>query len=159
MSWWSPPNTRMFKVASWQYLKTPGCNSRKRSTALHFYQNRQLERYSSKEAKRLTLRQLVALLSLVSHPGSGATQIPDLQVFFGRTMDEERLIKVLDAFFHVLTLTLWLWPTECQLCPHRATRAHCAQTTRLASSALCCGDTRRCCKSLRSSFPVFPCLT
>ncbi|CAA7259766.1 unnamed protein product [Cyclocybe aegerita] len=42
------------------------------STALHFYQNRQLELYASKEAKRLTLRQLV---------------------FFGRSMSEERLIK------------------------------------------------------------------
>lgn len=29
------------------------------STALHFYQNRQLELYASKEAKRLSLRQLV----------------------------------------------------------------------------------------------------
>jgi hypothetical protein len=29
------------------------------STALQFYQNRQLELYASKEAKRLTLRQLV----------------------------------------------------------------------------------------------------
>ncbi|GLB33838.1 putative alpha-ketoacid dehydrogenase kinase [Lyophyllum shimeji] len=45
---------------------------RSESTALHFYQNRQLELYASKEAKRLTLRQLV---------------------FFGRSMDEERLIK------------------------------------------------------------------
>ncbi|KAF8165319.1 branched-chain alpha-ketoacid dehydrogenase [Crassisporium funariophilum] len=42
------------------------------STALHFYQNRQLELYASKEAKRLTLRQLV---------------------FFGRSMNEERLLK------------------------------------------------------------------
>ncbi|KAG5652459.1 hypothetical protein H0H81_004955 [Sphagnurus paluster] len=45
---------------------------RRESTALHFYQNRQLELYASKEAKRLTLRQLI---------------------FFGRSMDEERLIK------------------------------------------------------------------
>ncbi|KAG5649042.1 hypothetical protein DXG03_000391 [Asterophora parasitica] len=45
---------------------------RHESTALHFYQNRQLELYASKEAKRLTLRQLV---------------------FFGRSMDEDRLIK------------------------------------------------------------------
>ncbi|PFH52750.1 hypothetical protein AMATHDRAFT_73881 [Amanita thiersii Skay4041] len=46
--------------------------SRYHSTALHFYQNRQLELYASKEAKRLTLRQLV---------------------FYGRSMDEERLVK------------------------------------------------------------------
>ncbi|KAF8076416.1 branched-chain alpha-ketoacid dehydrogenase [Lyophyllum atratum] len=44
---------------------------RNESTALHFYQNRQLELYASKEAKRLTLRQLV---------------------FFGRSMDKDRLI-------------------------------------------------------------------
>ncbi|PAV20924.1 alpha-ketoacid dehydrogenase kinase [Pyrrhoderma noxium] len=42
------------------------------SSALHFYQNRQLELYAAKETKRLTLRQLV---------------------FFGRSMSEERLIK------------------------------------------------------------------
>ncbi|KAI5125005.1 hypothetical protein M0805_007429 [Coniferiporia weirii] len=42
------------------------------SSALHFYQNRQLELYAAKETKRLTLRQLV---------------------FFGRAMNEERLIK------------------------------------------------------------------
>ncbi len=32
------------------------------STALHFYQNRQLELYAAKETKRLTLRQLVVFL-------------------------------------------------------------------------------------------------
>ncbi|KDQ64529.1 hypothetical protein JAAARDRAFT_28172 [Jaapia argillacea MUCL 33604] len=42
------------------------------NTALHFYQNRQLELYAAKEANRLTLRQLV---------------------FFGRSMTEERLVK------------------------------------------------------------------
>ncbi|PBL02587.1 alpha-ketoacid dehydrogenase kinase [Armillaria gallica] len=41
------------------------------STALHFYQNRQLELYAAKETKRLTLRQLV---------------------FFGRSINEERII-------------------------------------------------------------------
>ncbi|KAK7049499.1 putative protein kinase [Paramarasmius palmivorus] len=45
---------------------------RRESTALHFYQNKQLDLYASKEAKRLTLRQLV---------------------FFGRSMNEERLVK------------------------------------------------------------------
>ncbi|KAH7914330.1 alpha-ketoacid dehydrogenase kinase [Hygrophoropsis aurantiaca] len=47
-------------------------HTRSQSTALHFYQNRQLELFASKEAHRLTLRQLV---------------------FFGRMMDEDRLIK------------------------------------------------------------------
>ncbi|KIL70033.1 hypothetical protein M378DRAFT_183638 [Amanita muscaria Koide BX008] len=42
------------------------------STALHFYQNRLLELYAAKEANRLTLRQLV---------------------FFGRSMDQDRLVK------------------------------------------------------------------
>ncbi|PCH41005.1 alpha-ketoacid dehydrogenase kinase N-terminal domain-containing protein [Wolfiporia cocos MD-104 SS10] len=42
------------------------------SSALHFYQNRQLEQYASKDAQRLTLRQLI---------------------FFGRSMNEDRLIK------------------------------------------------------------------
>ncbi|KAF8913924.1 branched-chain alpha-ketoacid dehydrogenase [Gymnopilus junonius] len=47
-------------------------SARQESTALHFYQNRQLELYASKEAKRLTLRQLV---------------------YFGRHINQERLIK------------------------------------------------------------------
>ncbi|KAF9247070.1 alpha-ketoacid dehydrogenase kinase [Melanogaster broomeanus] len=47
-------------------------SSRSLSTAIHFYQNRQLDLYAAKEAHRLTLRQLV---------------------FFGRQMDEDRLIK------------------------------------------------------------------
>ena len=37
---------------------------RRESTALHFYQNKQLELYASKEAKRLTLRQLVCFSSV-----------------------------------------------------------------------------------------------
>ncbi|KAI9509488.1 alpha-ketoacid dehydrogenase kinase N-terminal domain-containing protein [Russula earlei] len=46
--------------------------ARFQSTNLHFYQNRKLEEYATKEAKRLSLRQLV---------------------FYGRFMSEERLIK------------------------------------------------------------------
>ncbi|KAH7887716.1 alpha-ketoacid dehydrogenase kinase [Phlebopus sp. FC_14] len=55
-------------------LQRSHCSPRTRplSTALHFYQNRQLDLYASKEAHRLSLRQLV---------------------FFGRQMDEDRLIK------------------------------------------------------------------
>ncbi|KAJ8086673.1 putative protein kinase [Marasmius tenuissimus] len=45
---------------------------RNESTALHFYQNKQLDLYASREAKRLTLRQLV---------------------FYGRSMNEDRLVK------------------------------------------------------------------
>ncbi|KZT05524.1 alpha-ketoacid dehydrogenase kinase [Laetiporus sulphureus 93-53] len=49
----------------------PG-GSRSISTAFHFYQNKQLELYAAKDAQRLTLRQLV---------------------FFGRSMNEDRIIK------------------------------------------------------------------
>ncbi|TFK55739.1 alpha-ketoacid dehydrogenase kinase N-terminal domain-containing protein [Heliocybe sulcata] len=54
--------------------RSPNSSSKRlqSTNALHFYQNRQLELYASKEAKRLTLRQLV---------------------FFGRSMNEERLIQ------------------------------------------------------------------
>lgn len=51
---------------------SPGDVRRSVTTALHFYQNRQLDLYASKQAHRLSLRQLV---------------------FFGRHMNEERLIK------------------------------------------------------------------
>ncbi|KAG6836516.1 hypothetical protein H0H93_007193 [Arthromyces matolae] len=58
-------------------------NARAQSTtALHFYQNRQLELYASKPAQRLTLRQLI---------------------FFGRSMDEERLIKAWKSANYVRT--------------------------------------------------------
>ncbi|PPQ77751.1 hypothetical protein CVT25_011186 [Psilocybe cyanescens] len=52
-------------------IKTIRRAIQQQSSALLFYQNRQLELYASKEAKRLTLRQLV---------------------YFGRHMNEERLI-------------------------------------------------------------------
>ncbi|KAJ7682775.1 alpha-ketoacid dehydrogenase kinase N-terminal domain-containing protein [Mycena polygramma] len=66
----------MFKIVARR--AAPQCPplSRSESTALSqrrlFYQNKQLELYAAKEANRLTLRQLV---------------------FFGRSMDEDRLIK------------------------------------------------------------------
>ncbi|KAL1698935.1 branched-chain alpha-ketoacid dehydrogenase [Schizophyllum commune] len=50
---------------------TPARRANSTYTALHFYQNKQLEAYASKETKRLTLRQLV---------------------FFGRSMNTERLL-------------------------------------------------------------------
>ncbi|KAJ7276430.1 alpha-ketoacid dehydrogenase kinase [Mycena haematopus] len=65
----------MFSIAR----RSPQCPHlcRSESTALSqhrlFYQNKQLELYAAKEANRLTLRQLI---------------------FFGRSMDEDRLIKV-----------------------------------------------------------------
>ena len=39
------------------------------ATALHFYQNRQLDLYAAKDAKRLTLRQLVSLFYDTEHTG------------------------------------------------------------------------------------------
>ena len=60
------------------------------STALHFYQNRQLDVYAAKEAHRLTLRQLVHLFA--GFQSAPAHPVP-CQVFFGRQMDKDRLIK------------------------------------------------------------------
>ncbi|KAF9268008.1 atypical/PDHK/BCKDK protein kinase [Marasmius fiardii PR-910] len=65
--------TQAFKPLNfYRPLLTSSLWCRHESTALHFYQNKQLDLYASREAKRLTLRQLV---------------------FYGRSMDEERLVK------------------------------------------------------------------
>ncbi|KAJ7498894.1 branched-chain alpha-ketoacid dehydrogenase [Mycena latifolia] len=65
----------MFKIVPRPAPRCPSL-SRNESTALSqhrlFYQNKQLELYAAKEANRLTLRQLI---------------------FFGRAMDQDRLIK------------------------------------------------------------------
>ncbi|KAJ7700124.1 branched-chain alpha-ketoacid dehydrogenase kinase [Mycena rosella] len=65
----------MFKIAARPSPRCPHL-SRNESTGLSqhrlFYQNKQLELYAAKEANRLTLRQLI---------------------FFGRAMDQDRLIK------------------------------------------------------------------
>ncbi|TFK43504.1 branched-chain alpha-ketoacid dehydrogenase [Crucibulum laeve] len=77
MSCWPNIGTTMFTckrnglLFSGRYI-SPSTTFRRQSTTVQFYQNRQLELYASKEAKPLTLRQLV---------------------FFGRSMNEERLIK------------------------------------------------------------------
>lgn len=55
------------------------------ATALHFYQNRQLELYASKDAKRLTLRQLVSLSnSLIPAPFSNMSPVGLLWAGHGR---------------------------------------------------------------------------
>ncbi|KAI0719543.1 alpha-ketoacid dehydrogenase kinase N-terminal domain-containing protein [Cerioporus squamosus] len=89
MSWHILTSTPMLLAGRASTLKTPARHAaalptlrshppesmvsiRPVSTAVHFYQNRQLEAYASKPATRMTLRQLV---------------------FFGRSMNEERLIK------------------------------------------------------------------
>lgn len=66
--------------------------SRYESTALEFYQNRQLELYASKEAQRLTLRQLVS--TIVCMTMYLTSLLFCCKVFYGRHMNEERLIKV-----------------------------------------------------------------
>ncbi|KAJ7047343.1 branched-chain alpha-ketoacid dehydrogenase kinase [Mycena alexandri] len=65
----------MFKIAARRAPQCPHlCRSESTALSQHrlFYQNKQLELHAAKEANRLTLRQLV---------------------FFGRSMDEDRLIK------------------------------------------------------------------
>lgn len=70
---------------------SPRQDARRRiSTAAHFYQNRHLEVYASKPATRLTLRQLVRARMYLTETWNGSC----VQVFFGKSMNEERLIKV-----------------------------------------------------------------
>ena len=76
MSWHTLASTPMLLTGRASTLKTlaghalpssrlrsaePLAPARLVSTAVHFYQNRQLEAYASKPATRLTLRQLVCL--------------------------------------------------------------------------------------------------
>ncbi|KAI6119320.1 branched-chain alpha-ketoacid dehydrogenase [Pisolithus croceorrhizus] len=68
MSW----QAYCFLTKNYTRVTSPGDVRRSATSALHFYQNRQLDLYASKDAHRLSLRQLV---------------------FFGRQMNEERLIK------------------------------------------------------------------
>lgn len=68
MSW----QAYCFLTKNYARASSPGDVRRSTTSALHFYQNRQLDLYTSKDAHRLSLRQLV---------------------FFGRHMNEERLIK------------------------------------------------------------------
>jgi pyruvate dehydrogenase kinase 2/3/4 len=93
---------------------------RRESTALHFYQNRQLELYASKEANRLTLRQLVCLLSIQVSKAN-----PWNQVYFGRSMNEERLFKA-RPFFTFIAMQLYNYSLERKLCSRRTTRTNCA---------------------------------
>jgi hypothetical protein len=91
---------------------------RQASTPLHFYQNRQLELYASKETKRLTLRQLVRKICCSNQSHSQDYWcFPQNQVFFGRSMNEERLLKVC-PLVTFKTSTTWNRHTECQLRSH-----------------------------------------
>ncbi|KAF8914666.1 branched-chain alpha-ketoacid dehydrogenase [Mucidula mucida] len=86
MSWYLPrPRPRFITVPR---INSTRCTRRWESTALHFYQNRQLELYASKEAKRLTLRQLVRIIVFLELTVCKIWT----QVFFGRSMTEARLI-------------------------------------------------------------------
>lgn len=64
-------------------------------SALHFYQNRQMELFAAKETKRLTLRQLVSVPVLCNWRLANDCISFVVQIFFGRSMNEERLVKVL----------------------------------------------------------------
>jgi hypothetical protein len=66
-----------------------------------------------------------------------------LQVFFGRNMNEDRLIKV-HLLLHTVRFDLWLFLALCmlsserKLCPKRAACPHSPPPERLTSSALHC---------------------
>ncbi|EIM81216.1 alpha-ketoacid dehydrogenase kinase N-terminal domain-containing protein [Stereum hirsutum FP-91666 SS1] len=64
--------TQRFNVLALHSTCKPIPGSRRSYTPAHFYQNKQLELYAARKAQRLSLRQLV---------------------FYGRSMNEERLIK------------------------------------------------------------------
>lgn len=61
-------------------------SARHQPSAMHFYQNRQLELYASKEAKRLTLRQLVCL----KHTSSIVMKWQELDAGVFRSFHESR---------------------------------------------------------------------
>lgn len=86
------PTLTMF----WQRLRPqlPCPHARCRSTALHFYQNRQLDVYAAKEAHRLTLRQLVHYFLFVNrlaliHVVSGLLRTPN-----GRGTTNQGMVRV-----------------------------------------------------------------
>lgn len=103
-------------------LPTFAKHSRGQSTATQFYQNRQLELYASKETKRLTLRQLASMSSTTAL--SWKLTAHAAQVFFGRSMNEERLITArtqhLQAQMHTSDGSF----TERKLCPDGVARAN-----------------------------------
>ena len=98
----------------------PGGQRRSVSDHGHFYRNRQLELYAAKEARRLTLRQLVRLYS---NPfgSSRNPRMTNFQVWFGRSMTEDRLIKVRalltsNLYFqrHIPTRARTMYEQSCQ---------------------------------------------
>lgn len=93
-----------------------------------FYRNRLLESYADKATNRLSLRQLVR------QPRPSPTRLTECQVFYGRAMNEERLIKV-------QPLADWAEDpssvcADRQLRTDRAARPYSASNTRHASAAI-----------------------
>lgn len=83
--------TRGFRSRADLYAQRFVGGRRSVSNAVHFYSNRQLELYAAKEAHRLSLRQLVST-EYERHFACDSFMM--IQVFFGRSMNEERIIKV-----------------------------------------------------------------
>jgi hypothetical protein len=82
----------MFSIAIRRPIAPPlRCSHFRSQSTLHFYQSRQLELYASKQANRMSLRQLVCGHILVGCSSSG---LISSKVFFGRSIDNDRLIKV-----------------------------------------------------------------
>ncbi|KAG6916099.1 hypothetical protein DXG01_008426 [Tephrocybe rancida] len=73
--------------------------ARSESTALHFYQNRQLELYASKEAKRLTLRQLSANYVRTELPVRIAHRLRDLQALPYIVVTQEGVAKTYELYW------------------------------------------------------------
>lgn len=125
--------------------------TRQQSTALQFYQNRQLEFYASKEAKRLTLRQLVRVdwtpCGLVANICKRFTLVDRWM-----KSDLSGCVQSLQRLFSHNGNIL-----ECKLCPHRTTSSNCTPASWSPSSALCCRDTGRGCQSLRSTYCKMNC--
>jgi len=85
-----------FGAARRNVIKPVHCIRGQGTSSAQFYRNRELESYASKEAKRLTLRQLVRSPQsgfAMDRLCDGSADRPS-KVFFGRYMDQDRLIKV-----------------------------------------------------------------
>lgn len=106
------------------------------SNALHFYSNKQLELYAAKEAKRLTLRQLVRRSRTCGLLRLNCTS----QVFFGRSMNEERLITVRHLLIYGICWNSYLPCAERELCQDRAPSSYSAQVAGYASVAIRCSN-------------------
>ena len=117
------------------------------SSAVHFYQNRNLEAYASRPATRMTLRQLVR-----GH-------------FFAREAWAEKCAGILWKIYErgafdqgtssgwgSYDVALYACFAERKLCPDRAPYTNRAQTSRHASAPLRSCDARGCSEGIRGEF-------